>query len=307
MTAAIDIDAVSKRYGELKALDAVSFTIEQGEFFGLLGPNGAGKSTLISIIAGLARKDSGHVSVLGHDTVTDYRAARQHLGVVPQELVYDPFFSIEEMLRIQAGYFGKRGPQLELWLDELLDALDLQSKRQSKMRALSGGMKRRVLIAQALVHKPPVLILDEPTAGVDVELRRTLWGFTRRLHEEGHTIVLTTHYLEEAESLCERIAILDHGQLKALESKQDILSRHPYRFVSINVDGEGELPEPLQALRCCADEEQGGAMEFRLHKEQHRIGDLLDGLREAGFKLQDIHTREPSLEDVFVELTGDHA
>ncbi len=304
MTAAIDIDAVGKRYGELTALDRVSFAIQPGEFFGLLGPNGAGKSTLISIIAGLVRKDSGHVRVMGHDTVSDYRAARQHLGVVPQELVYDPFFTIEEMLRIQAGYFGQRGPQVESWLDELLDALDLQSKRRDKMRALSGGMKRRVLIAQALVHKPPVLILDEPTAGVDVELRRTLWQFTRRLHAEGHTIVLTTHYLEEAESLCERIAILDHGQLKTLESKQQILQRAPYRFVAMTLQGEGQLPEALASLRTDTEQNVDGRMEFRLHKDEHRIGDVLDSLRAAGFKLVDIHMREPSLEDVFVDLTG---
>ena len=308
MTAAIDIDAVGKRYGDLNALDGVSFSIQPGEFFGLLGPNGAGKSTLISIIAGLVRKDRGHVSVMGYDTVSQYRAARQHLGVVPQELVYDPFFTVEEMLRIQAGYFGQRGPSLQPWIDELLDALDLEDKRDAKLRALSGGMKRRVLIAQALVHKPPVLILDEPTAGVDVELRRTLWSFTRRLHDEGHTIVLTTHYLEEAESLCERIAILDHGQLRALESKQDILNRHPYRFVAISAQGRGALPQALQALRCDSQTQpESGTMEFCLHKDKHRIGDLLDGLREAGFKLQDIHMREPSLEDVFVELTGDSA
>ena len=305
MTAAIDIDAVSKSYGDLKALDGVSFSIEPGEFFGLLGPNGAGKSTLINIIGGLVRKDRGHVAVMGHDTVRDYRAARQRLGLVPQELVYDPFFTIEEMLRIQAGYFGKRGPALEPWIDELLDALDLQAKRQSKLRALSGGMKRRVLIAQALVHKPPVLILDEPTAGVDVELRRTLWSFTRRLHHEGHTIVLTTHYLEEAESLCERIAILDGGQLQALETKDAILDRHPYRFVSVALEGEGQLPDKLQALRCEGESQGQGTLEFCLHKDKHRIGDLLDGLRQAGFRLQDIHMREPSLEDVFVDLTGD--
>ncbi len=306
MTAAIDIETVSKRYGSLQALDGVSFEIPAGSFFGLLGPNGAGKSTLISIIAGLVRKDAGKVRVMGHDTVTDYRKARQNLGVVPQELVYDPFFTIEEMLHIQAGYFGQRGAQVQGWIDELLQALDLESKRDAKLRALSGGMKRRVLIAQALVHKPPVVILDEPTAGVDVELRRALWHFTRRLHSEGHTIVLTTHYLEEAEALCDRIAILDQGQVRALEDKTSLLGRHPYRFVKIKTSGSGTLSATLQALVSSADDD-GSAVEFRLHKDKDRIGDVLDGVREAGFRLEDIRVREPSLEDVFVEMTGGEA
>ena len=311
MTAAIEIDGVRKRYGDLQALSGVSFNIEAGEFFGLLGPNGAGKSTLISIIAGLVRKDSGQVRVMGHDTVSDYRQARQCLGVVPQELVYDPFFNIEEMLRIQAGYFGQRGASVEAWIDELLDALDLQDKRRSKLRALSGGMKRRVLIAQALVHKPPVVILDEPTAGVDVELRRALWGFTRRLHSEGHTIVLTTHYLEEAEALCERIAILDDGELKALEDTKAILGRHPYRFLQIITEAPGELSpgdlsDELKQLLTQSEPEKG-SYEFRLHKDHDKVGDVLDGVRAAGLKLIDVHMREPSLEDVFVELTKDAA
>lgn len=307
MTAAIDIDAVSKRYGSLQALGGVSFEIPAGSFFGLLGPNGAGKSTLISIIAGLVRKDAGAVRVMGHDTVSAYRQARQNLGVVPQELVYDPFFTIEEMLHIQAGYFGQRGADVQGWINELLRALDLEGKRDAKLRALSGGMKRRVLIAQALVHKPPVVILDEPTAGVDVELRRALWHFTRRLHNEGHTIVLTTHYLEEAEALCDRIAILDHGQVRALEDKSTMLGRHPYRFVRIKTSGQGQLSGSLEALVSSHGEVGSGDIEFRLHKDKDRIGDVLDGVREAGFRLEDIRMREPSLEDVFVEMTGGEA
>ncbi len=301
MTPAIHIDAVHKRYGEVHALKGVSFDIAQGEFFGLLGPNGAGKSTLISIIAGLARKNSGTISVMGHDTVGAYRQARAQLGVVPQELVYDPFFSVEEVLLIQAGYFGRTRAQVKPWLDDLLHALDLQDKRQAKLRQLSGGMKRRVLIAQALVHKPAVVILDEPTAGVDVELRRALWGFTRRLHAEGHTIVLTTHYLEEAEELCERIAILDHGQLLALESKAQILGRHPFRFLSVRTLGAGSLSPQLQAL---VEAQTEGHIEFRLRRDQPRVGEVLDGLRDGGYKLVDVGMRDPSLEDVFVELTG---
>jgi ABC-2 type transport system ATP-binding protein len=197
---AIHIDNVKKRYGSLQALGGVSLKIGAGEFFGLLGPNGAGKTTLISIIAGLARADEGTVAIQGHDVVTDYRSARQCLGVVPQELVFDPFFTVRETLRMQSGYFGIRNN--DAWIDEVMHHLDLTAKADSNMRSLSGGMKRRVLVAQALVHKPPVIMLDEPTAGVDVELRQTLWNFIGRLNREGHTVVLTTHYLEEAQALC---------------------------------------------------------------------------------------------------------
>ncbi len=301
MNAALQIDAVHKHYGALHALKGVSFAIEQGEFFGLLGPNGAGKSTLINLIAGLVRKDCGEIRVLGHDTVRDYRQARQQLGVVPQELVYDPFFTVEELLLLQAGYFGLKPRSVAAWLDELLDSLDLQGKRRAKLRQLSGGMKRRVLIAQALVHKPPVVVLDEPTAGVDVELRRALWQFTRRLHAEGHTIVLTTHYLEEAEALCDRIAILDHGELQALQSKQDMLGRHPFRFLRIRTEGAGELSPSLTAMLASRS---GDEIELRLHRDQQRVGDVIDALRDCGLRVVDIAMREPSLEDVFVELTG---
>ena len=210
---AISFQHVGKTYGSargaLKALDDVSFDIQPGEFFGLLGPNGAGKTTLISILAGLARASSGKVTVLGHDVVSDYAQARRSLGIVPQELVFDPFFSVREALRIQSGYFGVRNN--DAWIDELLANLGLSDKADANMRQLSGGMKRRVLVAQALVHRPPVIVLDEPTAGVDVELRQTLWQFVARLNKEGHTVLLTTHYLEEAEALCGRIAMLKQG------------------------------------------------------------------------------------------------
>jgi len=202
MTAAVSIRGVHKRYQNVHALKGVDLDIQRGEFFGLLGPNGAGKSTLINILAGLARLDAGSVAVLGHDVAKDYRQARRVLGVVPQELVYDPFFSVREVLRLQAGYFGL-GHENDVWIEELLQALMLVDKAETNMRSLSGGMKRRVLVAQALVHRPPVVVLDEPTAGVDVELRKSLWQFIQRLHHEGHTIVLTTHYLEEAEALAE--------------------------------------------------------------------------------------------------------
>ncbi|OGV74054.1 MAG: ABC transporter ATP-binding protein, partial [Methylophilales bacterium RIFCSPHIGHO2_02_FULL_57_10] len=207
MSPAVQIEQVHKFFGKLHALRGIDLTIEQGEFFALLGPNGAGKSTLINLLAGLLRPTGGCLSVLGHDVVNDYRNARRLLGVVPQELVFDPFFNVREMLRFQAGYFG-RGPENDAWIDEILEGLHLADKAHTNMRALSGGMKRRALIAQALAHKPPVLVLDEPTAGVDVELRQALWEFIKRLNREGHTIILTTHYLEEAETLCSRVAMM---------------------------------------------------------------------------------------------------
>ncbi|MYN12384.1 ATP-binding cassette domain-containing protein [Pusillimonas sp. TS35] len=206
-----------------QALSDVSFTVEHGEFFGLLGPNGAGKTTLISILAGLVRASSGSAKVCGYDVQADYRQSRRALGVVPQELVYDPFFTVRETLRIQSGYFGLRNN--DDWIDEVLDNLGLLDKADANMRALSGGMKRRVLVAQALVHRPPVIILDEPTAGVDVDLRRTLWEFISRLNREGHTILLTTHYLEEAEALCGRLAMLKGGRIAALDTTHNLLAR----------------------------------------------------------------------------------
>lgn len=298
MTTALDVREVSKAYGPLKALDNVSLSIAAGDFFGLLGPNGAGKSTLIGIIAGLLRANSGAVTVMGHDTVTQYRQARRSLGVVPQELVYDPFFTVERMLRNQAGYFGC-GRASWPWVDELIDGLELGDKRHTSLRALSGGMKRRVLIAQALVHRPPVVILDEPTAGVDVELRRTLWQFTRRLHAEGHTIVLTTHYLEEAESLCRNIAILNRGQVLVRESTRDLLARHPFRFLRVKTGGR-ELPQSLHALHVGGAE---GDWELRLDKTRDDMGAVLDVLNTEAGGIRDVATRDASLEDVFVDMT----
>jgi ABC-2 type transport system ATP-binding protein len=225
MTAAVSIVDVVKTFGSLRALNGMSLDIQPGEFFGLLGPNGAGKTTLISSLAGLVRPDSGSISVLGHDVIKDFRQARSLLGVVPQELVFDPFFNVRETLQIQSGYFGIR--KNDDWIDEILHHLDLTSKANVNMRRLSGGMKRRVLVAQALVHKPPVIVLDEPTAGVDVELRQGLWQFVRRLNEEGHTIILTTHYLEEAETLCGRIGLMKQGQLIALDTTRNLMAAHP--------------------------------------------------------------------------------
>ena len=295
---AVAIAGVQKTYGATVALRGIDLTIRRGEFFGLLGPNGAGKSTLINIIAGLVRASAGTVAVLGHDVVRDYRKARHSLGVVPQELVFDPFFNVIDMLRLQAGYYGA-GAAAWPWIDQLIERLELGPKRDAMMRTLSGGQKRRVLIAQALVHKPPVVILDEPTAGVDVDLRRTLWEFTRELHGQGHTIVLTTHYLEEAEDLCERVAIIDQGAVRVVEGTRQLLGRHPFRFLKLKLNGAG-LPESLRAL---VVSEQGGEIELKLERAHHPVGEVLETLRAHGARIDDVHTREPTLEDVFVELT----
>jgi ABC-2 type transport system ATP-binding protein len=224
MQSAVLVEHLSKSYGSLQALKDVSLDIKEGEFFGLLGPNGAGKTTLITILAGLCRPDSGRAFIMGTNVQTNFIEARRLLGVVPQELVFDPFFTVRETLRFQSGYFGIRNN--DDWIDEIMTHLDLTSKANSNMRSLSGGMKRRVLVAQALVHRPPVIVLDEPTAGVDVELRQSLWKFISRLNQDGHTILLTTHYLEEAESLCGRIAMLKSGQVVALDTTQNLLARY---------------------------------------------------------------------------------
>ncbi len=305
MPPAVEINTLHKHYGAVHALQGVDFSIEPGEFFGLLGPNGAGKSTLINIMAGLARAGSGAVRIFGHDVVDDYRAARTALGVVPQELVYDAFFTVREVLRLQSGYFGGGRRADEAWIEELLEILSLSDKADANMQTLSGGMKRRVLIAQALIHKPQVLVLDEPTAGVDTELRQALWEFTRRLHREGCTIMLTTHYLEEAESLCDRIAILDHGKLAALDSKQKLLSRHPYRLLSLTLaDPAKALPEALLPLVKSRD---GAQLSLRLHRLEDQIGGILDALRGAGHEIIDLSTQDAGLEEVFMAITSAHA
>jgi len=298
---AISIDCVIKRFGDLSALNDVSIKIHQGEFFGLLGPNGAGKSTLINILSGLMRADSGKVSVLGHDVRTEYRQARQLLGVVPQEVVIDPFFTVREALQFQSGYFGIR--QNDAWIDELLEQLGLADKAETNMRKLSGGMKRRVLIAQALVHKPAVLVLDEPTAGVDVELRQSMWRFIRRLHKEGTTIILTTHYLEEAEELCDRIAIIDKGQLIALETKQDLLARGLGSKLLVRATKNIEAVPAEYADRVARLE--GNELELVLNRDTDSVMDILDTLRASSISVDYVSVLNDSLEDVFVRMTGE--
>lgn len=306
MTAAISIRNVKKSYGELEALKGVDLTINRGEFFGLLGPNGAGKSTLINIMAGLARADSGEVAVLGHNVVGDYREARRALGVVPQELVFDAFFSVREVLKIQSGYFGL-GKENDPWIDELLEALALSDKANANMRALSGGMKRRVLIAQALVHKPEVVILDEPTAGVDVELRKLLWGFVEQLNQKGHTIVLTTHYLEEAENLCDRIAILNHGEVIALDTKSALLQSEICRKQHLVIRTTNDSTLDIQSLPSTIREKvklvEGNTIRFELYRGQDSIVEILAAITAVGIEVVDLETESADLEDLFVELT----
>jgi ABC-2 type transport system ATP-binding protein len=301
MPDAITITGLRKHYGAVHALKGIDLTVRQGEFFGLLGPNGAGKSTLINIVAGLTRFNAGSVRVLGHDVVSEYQVSRRHLGVVPQEVVFDPFFTAREVLRIQSGYFGFG--RNDAWIDELLDALTLTEKADTNMRALSGGMKRRVMIAQALVHKPEVVVLDEPTAGVDVDLRKSLWAFIRRLHAQGHTIVLTTHYLEEAESLCERIAILDRGELIALDTTQALLARGIGRTVRLSLITEQPLATLPPALAPKVRAIDGNRIELELEKKTDSIIAVLDALRTAGIVITHLTMEEADLEDVFVELT----
>jgi ABC-2 type transport system ATP-binding protein len=296
MTPAIQVERVVKQYGTLQALAAVSLEIAQGEFFGLLGPNGAGKTTLISIVAGLTRATSGAARVLGHDVVSEYRAARRALGVVPQELVFDPFFTVRETLRIQSGYYGLRDN--DAWIDEVMDHLDLTGKADTNMRALSGGMKRRVLVAQALVHRPPVIVLDEPTAGVDVELRQALWRFVRQLNRDGHTIVLTTHYLEEAEALCSRIAMLKQGRIVALDTTMNLLHRHSGCYVELRIDPD-RLPEPF--LPRATDRTNGGSYRLAL-RNYDELEDLLHQLRQMQVRVVEMEVMQPDLEEVFVQI-----
>ena len=294
---AISFQSVSKTFqtarGPFQALDGVSFDIAQGEFFGLLGPNGAGKTTLISILAGLAKATSGTVSVLGTNVNTQAAEARKKLGVVPQELVFDPFFNVREALRFQSGYFGVT--HNDAWIDELLESLGLSDKANHNMRQLSGGMKRRMLVAQALVHKPPVIVLDEPTAGVDVELRQTLWQFIAKLNKLGHTVLLTTHYLEEAEALCQRIAMLKNGKVVALDRTDELLKAASSNVLRFKLDAT--LPPALAAKARVT----GRIVQLPAH-DALEIERHLAALREAGLNAEDVEIRKADLEDVFLDV-----
>jgi ABC-2 type transport system ATP-binding protein len=290
---AVEVVNVARRFGRVQALDGVSLTVDQGEFFGLLGPNGAGKTTLISILAGLTRADRGTARILGHNVVDAYRASRRALGVVPQELVFDPFFTVRETLEIQSGYFGIRDNGR--WIDEILHHLDLESKAHANMRSLSGGMKRRVLVGQALVHKPPVIVLDEPTAGVDVELRQSLWRFIRKLNRDGHTIILTTHYLEEAEALCTRIAMLKEGKVVALDTKQNLLSRFAGLTVRL-VAARVPVAWQSRVLR------QDSGIFFIGLERYADLEALLAALRTEAIAIEELALSETDLEQVFLKI-----
>ena len=299
MPAAIRIRGLEKSFSQVHALRGVDLEIQPGEFFALLGPNGAGKTTLISILAGLARASAGQAEVMGFDVVRQYREARRNLGMVPQELVFDPFFTVRESLQFQSGYFGLR--HNDAWIDELLHHLGLMDKADTNMRRLSGGMKRRALVAQALVHRPPVIVLDEPTAGVDVALRQSLWAFIRQLNGQGHTILLTTHYLEEAETLCNRVAMMKDGRIVALDNTASLLQAGAERRLVLDLDAQA-LPAFLTPrLRGREGGSEGGRYLLDLPDYADLEG-ILAGLRMAGVTVHDMTVRQPDLEEVFLRV-----
>ena len=299
MIPAIEVEQMHKRYGALRVLAGIDLKIEPGEFFALLGPNGAGKTTLINIIAGLTRATSGRARVMGYDVVSRYRQARRMLGVVPQELVFDPFFTVRETLVLQSGYYGLKNNGS--WIEEIIHHLDLADKADTNMRALSGGMKRRVLVAQALVHKPPVIVLDEPTAGVDVELRQGLWRFIKRLNREGHTIVLTTHYLEEAEALCSRVAMMKQGNVVALDSIRNLVGSVSGCSVRLRLSPD-TLPSALQPLMSSREE---GCYILTL-AEYSQLEQVMAALRKAALHVLEMQVLQPDLEEVFIRIMGTH-
>ena len=305
--AAIEIRDLVKEYAGSKnsdpklALKGVSFDVPQGSVFGLLGPNGAGKSTLINIMAGLVNKTGGSVKIWGHDIDQDHRNAKLNIGIVPQEIVFDPFFTPFEVLENQGGFYGI--PKALRRSEELLKAVRLEDKRNAYARTLSGGMKRRLLIAKAMVHSPPILVLDEPTAGVDVELRKQLWELVSELNAEGVTVVLTTHYLEEAEELCEQIAIINHGELIANKPTRELVGMMGEKIVSVTVDKDiAELPGDPRFHKCETVGER--VIEITFDKSEMTAGQVLAKVQEQGFAIEDVSTREADLEDVFVQLTG---
>jgi len=306
MTPAIEITNLKKTYPGSKkmppkeALKGVSLSVPRGSFFGLLGPNGAGKSTMINIMAGLVLKTSGEVKICGHDIITDMRAARSALGVVPQELILDTFFTVREALDIHAGYYGV--PKAKRRTQEIIDAMGLSDKADVPSRRLSGGMRRRLLVAKALVHSPEVLILDEPTAGVDVELRTQLWDYVKELNRNGTTVLLTTHYLEEAQELCDTIAVINHGEVVAYDSKANMLKMMDSKQLVLTLSEKlAVIPSALSKWQPQMDAEGKLVLTYKPSKES--LQDILDAVHGAGLVMRDITTREADLEDVFVHLT----
>ena len=304
---AIETIGLSKTYASdgngqgTAALNDVSMRIPRGSFFGLLGPNGAGKSTLINILAGLVIKTSGEARIWNHDIEKEMRHARLSIGVVPQELNIDPYFTPRELLEVQAGFYGVR--KSERRTAEVLDAVGLADKADAYARSLSGGMRRRLLVAKAMVHSPPVLILDEPSAGVDVDLRRQLWARVREMNRKGTTVLLTTHYLEEAQALCDTIAIIDHGRLIASETTEDLLRRIDAKEMTVTLDREiTEVPAGLEPYN--VEFKTGHELKFSYPPSKTNSGEILDALSAAGLGVVDLTTREAELEDIFLSLTG---
>ena len=301
MKKAIVFKNVSKNYKQLKAVDGISLTIEKGEFFGLLGPNGAGKSTLINMMAGLVKPSNGSIDVMGFNVNKEYQEARHSVGIVPQELVFDPFFNVREMLRFQAGYFGKDKSN-DKWVDEVIERLDLTDKASTNMRKLSGGMKRRALIAQALVHRPPVIVLDEPTAGVDVELRQKLWSFIKELNNEGHTIVLTTHYLEEAEALCNRVAMMKSGKIVALDSTKNLLKEFSLKNLKVRLQ-KNSIKKITALLKETPFLQEDDWCTFKLKKVSD-ASSIIEKLNSLKIQILDLKLIESDLENIFLKLTS---
>jgi len=303
---AIRIESLSKTYAAKgtepkRALNEVSFDVPRGQIFGLLGPNGAGKSTLINILAGLVTKTSGKVTIWGFDIDEHPRNSKRSIGVVPQEIIFDPFFTPRETLEIQAGLYGI--PPDQRMSDELLAAMHLTDKANAYSRTLSGGMKRRLLVAKAMVHSPPILVLDEPTAGVDVELRRQLWDYVRKLHAQGVTIVLTTHYLEEAEELCDRIAIIHHGRVIANEPTRELLAKAQEKAVVVTFDRDiTQVPSDPSFENISLIDER--TLEITYRKDKLNAGQVLSELTADGLGIVDVSTRDPDLEDVFISLVS---
>ena len=304
---AIEISNVVKEYAgqgataPKLALKNLSFDVPQGGIFGLLGPNGAGKSTLINIMAGLVQKTSGTIRIWGHDIDKDHRNAKLSIGIVPQEIVFDPFFTPFEVLENQSGMYGVAKALRRS--EDLLRAVRLEDKRDAYARSLSGGMKRRLLIAKAMVHSPPVLVLDEPTAGVDVELRRQLWELVNELNAEGVTVVLTTHYLEEAEELCERIAIINHGELVANKPTRELVAMTREKIVRVTVDKDLAGP-PMEESFARAEVIEPRTLEITYDRDRSSAGQILALVQQHGYAIEDVTTREADLEDVFVRLTS---
>jgi ABC-2 type transport system ATP-binding protein len=303
---AISISNLNKTYrpksgGEKVAIKDISLDIPQGSFFGLLGPNGAGKSTIINILAGLVSKTSGTVSVCGFDLDKDPRNVKYNLGVVPQELILDPFFSVREALEFHAGYYGV--PKSKRRTDEIMKALHLEDKAQTNSRRLSGGMRRRLLIGKALVHNPKVLILDEPTAGVDIELRQSLWKYVRELNENGTTIVLTTHYLEEADELCDKVAIINHGKIVAYDSKENLLKNLENKFMLIKLSGKiDRIPDSLSQYKMKIID--GNSIEVHFNPAEVMVGKIMKDVIESGLNITDLVSEDAKLEDLFLQITS---